>query len=112
MQPHRPDSPYAWTGWRTLCLVLFCCLAGAPRAMAWSTKEHVLLTRLAAIRLLARADTPPEMKAWLREALPGIGPDVASQRDFLMHARLGPFPRGVDGLTFWVIVPDLQALID
>lgn len=80
--------------------------------MAWSTKEHVLLTRLAAIRLLARADTPPEMKAWLREALPGIGPDVASQRDFLMHARLGPFPRGVDGLAFWVIVPDLQALID
>jgi hypothetical protein len=52
------------------------------------------------------------MKAWLREALPGLGADVASQRDYLLGARLGPFPRGADGLAFWAVMPDLQALTD
>jgi hypothetical protein len=52
------------------------------------------------------------MKAWLRDGFPGLGADVASQRDYLLHARLGPFPRGVDGTAFWAVVPDLEALID
>jgi hypothetical protein len=83
-----------------------------PSANAWSTKEHILLTRLAAIRLVADPATPADMKAWLRDSFPGIGADVASQRDYLLHARLGPFPRGVDGTAFWAVVPDLEALID
>ena len=95
----------------TLCCIIGC-LAFAPSAQGWSTKEHILLTRLAAIRLLADEQTPAEMKAWLREAMPGLGPDVASQRDFLLYARLGPFPRGADGIAFWVVMPDLQALMD
>ena len=84
----------------------------APSARAWSTKEHILLTRLAAIRLVADPATPAEMKAWLRDSFPGLGQDVASQRDFLLTARLGPFPRGVDGTAFWAVFPDLQAMID
>jgi hypothetical protein len=85
--------------------------ACAP-AWGWSTKEHILLTRLAAIRLLADPQTPPEMKAWLREAVPGLGADVDSQRAYVLEARVGVFPRGVDGIPFWAVVPDLQALID
>jgi hypothetical protein len=95
----------------TSALALLLCLL-APAARAWSTKEHILLTRLAAIRLLASEQTPPDMKAWLREGFPGLGPDVASQRDYLLTARLGPFPRGADGTAFWAVVPDLEALID
>ena len=98
---------------RTAILALLLVLAtGARPAAAWSTKEHILLTRLAAIRLLRDPNTPPEMKAWLAAAMPGLGPDIASQRDYLLHARVGPFPRGVDGIAFWAVVPDVQALID
>jgi hypothetical protein len=52
------------------------------------------------------------MKAWLRDGLAGWPTDVSAQRDYLLHARLGPFPRGADGLAFWVVVPDLQALTE
>ncbi|HZN64310.1 MAG TPA: hypothetical protein VFB66_03350 [Tepidisphaeraceae bacterium] len=93
-----------------LCVgVIIVCIAGD--ALAWSTKEHILLTRITVSRLLAREDTPAEMKAWLREAAPGL-PDLAGEKDFLLHARLGPFPRGVDGIAYWAVVPDLQALAD
>lgn len=95
-----------------LCLALLTCLVPAPSALAWSTKEHILLTRLAAVRLLADPQTPPDINQWLRDALPGLGPDVASERDYLLHARVGPFPRGAEGLAFWAVVPDLQALVD
>jgi hypothetical protein len=102
-------------GRRSLSLLLLsavvCCALARP-ASGWSTKEHILLTRLAAIRLIQDPQTPAGMKAWLREALPGLGADVESQRDYLLHARLGPFPRGADGLGFWAVVPDLQALMD
>ena len=70
------------------------------------------MTRLAAIRLLRDPQTPPAMKAWLSEAVPGIGPGVDSQRQYLLRARVGPFPRGVDGIPFWAVAPDAQALID
>src|SRR5687768_13625605 len=78
-------------------------------ATAWSTKEHILLTRLAVSRLLAKPDTPAEMKTWLRAAAPGL-PDIDGNREFLLRARTGVFPRGVDGIPFWSVVPDLEAL--
>jgi hypothetical protein len=90
--------------------VVFLLLLTAP-ASAWSTKEHILLTRLAALRLLERADTPVEMKAWLRSAVPNL-PDLDGDRDFLLNARVGVFPRGADGIPFWAVVPDLDALMD
>jgi hypothetical protein len=69
------------------------------------------MTRLAAIRLLDDPKAPPEMKTWLREAVPGLG-DLNSQRQYLLSARVGVFPRGADGIAFWAVVPDMQALID
>jgi hypothetical protein len=90
---------------------LLLCLMPASPAWAWSTKEHILLTRLAALRVLDDARAPPEMKAWLREALPRLG-DLEAQKHYLLTARVGVFPRGADGIAFWAVVPDLQALID
>ena len=107
--PNRPGRARELT---CLTLALLVCLAYAPPALGWSTKEHILLTRLAAIRLLADPGTPAEMKNWLRAAMPELGPDVASQREYVLQARVGPFPRAADGVAFWVVVPDLQALID
>lgn len=88
-------------------VVLLLWLAGP--AWAWSTKEHILLTRLAAARLLDDEQTPPEMKAWLRQVVPGPL-DEASLRAWYLHARQGVFPRGVDGAAFWAVVPDLRAM--
>jgi hypothetical protein len=96
----------------TIAAVFLCAAYLSAPAWGWSTKEHILLTRLAAIRLLGDPQTPPEMKAWLREAVPRLGPDADSERAYLLEARVGVFPRGVDGIPFWAVVPDLQALID
>jgi len=30
----------------------------------------------------------------------------------LLTARVGPFPRGAEGIAFWVVMPDVQAMID
>jgi hypothetical protein len=83
----------------------------ASRADAWSSKEHVLLTRIAAARLVADPATPAGMKDWLRAAAPNL-PTMDGGREYLLHARVGVFPRGVDGIPFWATVPDLNALTD
>ena len=105
MRTDRARRVVAW------CVVA-CCALPAAHCHAWSTKEHILLTRLAAIRLIENDQTPPEMKPWLRDGLAGWPTDVNAQRDYLLHARVGPFPRGANGLAFWVVVPDLQALTE
>src|SRR5687767_13339254 len=88
---------------------LFCSLLlPAPRAGAWSNKEHILLTRIAAMRLVASHETPPDMKAWLRDAMPGMT-DIAAEREYFMTARVGMYPINAQGLAFWATVPDLDA---
>jgi hypothetical protein len=85
-------------------------LAAAP-AFGWSTKEHVQLTRIAAERLIADDKTPPEMKAWLREAAPDLM-DMEGEKNWFMNQRMGIVPRGVDGLAYWSVIPDENALMD
>jgi len=94
-----------------LTLAAIVLLLVASRADAWSSKEHVLLTRIAAARLVADPATPAGMKDWLRAAVPNL-PTMDGERDYLLHTRVGVFPRGVDGIPFWATVPDLNALAD
>lgn len=89
---------------------LFVCVAAAGQAWGWSIKEHVLLTRLAAARLIADPATPPEMKAWLQRGIGGPVPTMADEKEFYLHKRVGVFPRGVDGLPYWATYPDLAAM--
>ena len=93
---------------RAVCIVvlvvaLLCC----PAAHAWSNKEHIQLTRIAAMRLVNDPTTPPEMKAWLREVMPGMT-DMAGERHYFMTARVGYYPHGAQGLSFWAAAPDLD----
>src|SRR5688572_2418239 len=88
-----------------VAMVVVCALA-AP-AFAWSNKEHIQLTRIAAMRLVNAPDTPAEMKQWLREAMPGIT-DMAAERAYFMTARVGMYPTNAQGLAFWATVPDLD----
>ena len=69
------------------------------------------MTRLAVSRLLAGDRAPEEMKQWLRAAAPNL-PNSDGEREYLLHARVGVFPRGADGIPFWATVPDLAALTD
>src|SRR5262245_61134935 len=80
----------------------------SPVAHAWCNKEHIQLTRIAAERLIADPSTPPEMVAWLKSAQPGLM-TMEQEKDYFMRARVGAYPRGADGICFWVTVPDLIA---
>ena len=87
-------------------MLLAAVLCPAP-ARAWSNKEHVQLTRIAAMRLVNDPATPPAMKAWLREAMPGMT-DMAGEKAYFLTARVGVYPTGARGLSFWAAVPDLD----
>jgi hypothetical protein len=90
-----------------LALAFILAFAVQP-ASAWSNKEHIQLTRIAALRLIESKDTPQAMKQWLRAAVPDLK-DMAAERDYFMHARVGIYPINAQGLAFWATVPDLDA---
>lgn len=91
-----------------LLMLLFSCTA----VHAWSNKEHMQLTRLAAERLIASAATPPDMKDWLRKALVAPPLTMDQEKEYFLHQRIGLIPRGVDGLPYWAVMPDMHALTD
>jgi hypothetical protein len=83
----------------------------SSKTFAWSNKEHIQLTRLAAERLIAGAATPPDMKDWLRKALPHAL-DGAGERDYFLYKRIGIVPRDADGLLIWATMPDMLSLTE
>src|SRR5687767_168738 len=107
----RLDNPMGDERMRRFLMPLLCAAAvvaaAARPASAWSNKEHVQLTRIAATRLVNSPDTPEEMKKWLRAAMPGMR-DMAAEREFFLTARLGPYPTDAQGISFWATVPDLD----
>jgi hypothetical protein len=86
---------------------LVCLLAFTSHAFGWGSKEHIQLARIAVNRLIADPATPPEMKAWLERNTPGPR-DMAFERDYLLHTRIGMIPHGVDGIPFWATMPDME----
>jgi hypothetical protein len=96
----------------TLPAIIALTLLVAPAAHAWSNKEHLQLTRMAAEQLLARPDTPPAMKEWLLRGLGGRAMTMDEEKEYFMRARVGIITRGVDGLPYWATMPDMFALTD
>src|SRR5690606_23620089 len=94
---------------RSIFAAVVLLLAMTAAAWGWSTKEHILITRLAAARLLADPQTPPAMKQWLQQIAPGDLSEPAL-RAFYLESRQGIWPRGIDGVAYWAVVPDLEAL--
>lgn len=82
-------------------------VAFATPAHGWSNKEHMQLTRIAAMRLMADPETPPAMKAWLKENAPDAT-DMAAEKNFFLHERIGIIPRGAVGLSYWTTMPDMD----
>ena len=83
----------------------------APRALAWSSKEHAQFARMAAERIVADPTTPPALKAWLSQATPGML-DEAGEKDYFLHTRVYPAKLHFQGITEWATVPDEHALHD
>ena len=90
---------------RLLAFTLALLLLAVP-ASAWSYKEHILMTRLAAGRILADEDAPEGLKDFIREHCPEA--EDFDLRDFVMNVHVGPNPEGYDGLTFWAMHPDFD----
>ena len=88
-------------------LVLITFSMNGPIARAWSIKEHIQLTRIAAEELIADPSTPTAMKDWLKAANRS-GRDMDGERNYFLHQRVGLFPRDADGLGFWSTMPDLD----
>jgi hypothetical protein len=94
---------------RIALLALCFLISFATPTFAWSNKEHIQLTRIAAERLIADPHTPPAMKDWLKHACTDLQTDE-QEKDYFLKQRVGLIPRGVDGLTYWATVPDMIAL--
>jgi hypothetical protein len=91
-------------------LVLATSLISSSTA-AWSTKEHMQLTRMAAERLIADDKTPPAMRQWLRDATPGAM-DTEGEKQWFLRSRQGITPRGAEGVVYWAVMPDVVVLMD
>jgi hypothetical protein len=93
---------------RIACALL---LMMSSRALGWGAKEHLQLTRIAVERLVADAATPPAMRQWLIVAAPGLM-DRAGEKAWFMESRQGVVPRGVDGIAYWSVMPDIDAAME
>jgi hypothetical protein len=90
---------------------MICLLLVTPAVSGWSNKEHIQMTRIAALRLIERADTPEEMKQWLRDVTPDLM-DMEGERNYLLYQRIGIIPRLTDGVAYWSVMPDMVALTE
>src|SRR6266480_1067931 len=79
---------------------------------AWGNKEHIQLTRIAAQQLILDPDTPAAMKEWLNKGIAGGPQSLDEEKEYLLHRRVGLLARGVDGLAFWSVMPDMIGMID
>jgi hypothetical protein len=77
---------------------------------AWSSKEHIQLTRIAAERLLADPSTPTAMKSWLSRQVAVL--DMEGEKQFLLHTHIGPSPTDFAGILRYATRPDDHALQD
>ncbi|MEM7808526.1 MAG: hypothetical protein AAF561_10470 [Planctomycetota bacterium] len=91
---------------RLIACVFTLLLALPTVASAWSSKEHVLMTRLAAQRILADEDAPAGLKAFVRKHCPEA--EDFDLHDFIMNVHVGPRPEGYEGLAYWAMHPDFD----
>lgn len=94
------------------CLILTIMTLGACSTFAWTPKEYALLTRQAALDLIADPLTPSSMRLWLTAGLSQSLEDAGKTEDFFLREHVGPFAAGLQGIAYWSAVPDLIAATD
>lgn len=96
---------------RLLAFAVAACSILPLPAHAWSFKEHIQFTRLAAFRIINDPSAPQGLKDWLKANTPTLE-SMDAERAFFLHERIGDKPDAskLSGLTWWVCVPDIDAL--
>ncbi len=92
----------------SLSIALLGLLILCPSSWAWGTKEHILLTRLAVMRILDDPTAPAGLKDFLRASTHDLT-DPAGTETFYLKAKLGAEPKDLKGLSYWVVEPDIRA---
>jgi len=90
---------------RLLASLVAVLLVALP-ASAWSYKEHVLMTRLAAQRILADPDAPGGLKAFVRQHAPEAAD--FDLKDFVMNVHVRNNADEYTGLSYWAMHPDFD----
>ncbi len=80
-------------------------------AHAWSFKEHIQFTRLAATRIINDNTAPTGLRDWLKANTPTLE-SMDAEKDYFLHTHIGDKPDAskLSGMTWWVCVPDIDAL--
>jgi hypothetical protein len=81
-------------------------LATLGAARAWSFKEHVMLTEVAAMRLVAAPSTPEGLRSFLSKAL-ARSLTLAEERDYYEHMRVASEGDRAATLEWHATAPDL-----
>jgi len=94
-----------------IAVLIVCVLTFVQSASAWSSKEHIQITRIAAEQLIADPTTPPAMKDWLKKQIPTLT-DIAGEKDYLLHKRIGANPTEFTSILKYATRPDDHAQQD
>jgi hypothetical protein len=91
---------------RTLAIVLLL----SSCTFAWSYKEHIQITRIAAQRIIDDPKSPDDLRRWLQANVKTLG-SMDAELTFLLQTPVGrnPDPKLYTGLLWWVCVPDIEA---
>jgi len=85
-------------------VVLAAFFAAVRPAMAWSHQGHILLTRLACLRIMDDPAAPAGLKAFLQDHMKA---DRESCRRLALESTVGPDPQAYQaGLDNWCTMPD------
>ncbi len=96
---------------RLLSCVAIACVAFTTSAQAWSFKEHIQFTRLAATRIINDDSAPQGLRDWLKANTPTLE-STDAEKEFFLTAKVGEKPDAskLSGLTWWVCVPDIDSM--
>lgn len=95
---------------RRFILAVIVTLAVVLPVRAWSFKEHIQLTRLAAGRIVADPSADASLKDWLKRHVDLLD-SIEAERQYMLTARVGANPPegSYSGLLWAVLVPDIEA---
>ena len=90
--------------------ILLSCIF-VSQSFGWSANEHIQITRIAAMNLMADPATPQPLKDWLKKQYPQAL-NMEGEKDYFLHTHIGTTPKGYTGLSWQAIEPDNHAFAD
>jgi len=95
---------------RLLCtIVAFFSICAFNLVQAWSFKEHLQVTRMAAARIINDPTADPALKAWLQQSIEVVS--IEDERKFMVETTVGNDVEKSDwpGIMYFSLLPDINA---